>query len=83
MADKQIVIIIRESTLESVISDTYSIGALVGAVLLGWWIGSDALQWIAGIIMFLVIAGESAGKYKNKLTIEQARKRLDEIEADL
>lgn len=50
----------------------------------GIWLDSAAMQWAAGIMWFLWVLGFATNTAKkNRVTIEQARKRLDELEKEL
>ena len=74
------IILLHETTVQSLTSDagTFAMfGALIG---LGWLIGSDAMQWFGGIIGFITIFAKSATSSR-RMTIAQARSRLDELEA--
>lgn len=47
------------------------------------WIGSSAMQWIMGIFWFLMMVSITIDSVnKRRFTIEDARKRLDEIERE-
>ena len=71
-------IIIYESTLGSIIQDTYTFSCLIGSIGVGYFLGSSALQWIGGFMFIAWIANKNFIPY---LTIDQARKRLDYIES--
>lgn len=50
----------------------------------GLWFESDAMQWTAGIMWFLCIFGMATSyAKKNRGTIAEIRKRLDELEKEL
>jgi amino acid permease len=82
MAEKQL-ILIREKVLESWLRDagTFALfGSLIG---IGVLLESVALQWVGAIIGFLTIFVKAATARKSHtMTIAQARKRLDELEAE-
>jgi hypothetical protein len=43
---------------------------------------SSAMQWFGAVVGFIVICNRAGEAFKkNRMTIDQARKRLDEIEA--
>lgn len=76
------VIVLKESLAQSIARDAVTFVTCAGLVGLGWWIGSDAMQWIGGVMFVFSLAVRMAGVVqKNKFTIAEARKRLDEIEA--
>ena len=80
MSETRTVVVIRESVAESWLIDSGTVVALVVPVLIGWWLESEALQWIGSIIAFLAICGRALGKTK-PMTIAQAREYLDRVEA--
>jgi len=83
MTSKPRIIIVHETLAESIAKDAVSTIALLASIAVGVWISSAALQWMAGVIWVLWIISKSmsVGSKDNWLTVEQARKRLDEIEA--
>jgi hypothetical protein len=46
----------------------------------GWFLDSSALQWSGAFVGFLTLALRSSGKVP-RLTIAEARERLDELES--
>ena len=75
------VIIIRETTLGSLAQDAGTflmVFAIMGA---GVWMESAAMQWLGfvGLVIGAISTGISKSN-RSKMTIEQARQRLDEIE---
>ena len=75
---KQEIIIIRESVVQSIVKDVFTIGGLIAAVALGKWIDSNALQWIGAIMLFLSAASISvSAANKNKMTLAEAKARID------
>ena len=75
-------IILRDDRFwKSVASDTYSAAILVSVTLLGWSVGSSALQWIGGLFAILFMAARATSNAaKSRYTIEQARAELDRLE---
>lgn len=84
MADDNKRIIISDDRLwKSIARDTYSGAVLLALVLLGWWIGSAALQWIGGIVWILFLFGRAANTFqKYRFTITEARDELDRLEQE-
>ena len=81
MADKPTeVIIINETVWESWQKDIVSFGSLIICIAVGVYLDSSALQWIAGFMFILMLLTRALAQTK-RLTIPQARKRLDELEA--
>lgn len=80
MADRQIMII-KESARESWLRDTSSVVSFVALIGIGIVLDSSAMQWVGAILGFIVILDRANRLFKNnRFTIEEARKRLDEIE---
>jgi hypothetical protein len=80
MADRE-VIIITESVRQSWLRDASSVAAFVALIGIGIVLDSTAMQWVGAIIGFLLITQRMSRLVKdNRFTIEEARKRLDEIE---
>lgn len=78
---KSEIIVIRESTSESIIRDCVSAGTLIGLIGVGVVLDSQAMQWVAGIMWMLWMLARGLRIMKdNRFTIEKARLRLDEIE---
>lgn len=75
------VILLRETFIESLAKDVTTVAFLVGATLLGLWVGSDALQWIGGFLALVVVCAKAASAGRNaKMTIPEARSFLDQLE---
>lgn len=82
MSESPKILIVHETIMESVISDAFTFGALIISVFIGWFIGSEALQWIAGLILIMGVIGRGVGRMKKHLTIAEARAELDRLEAE-
>lgn len=73
------IILVHESSLQSWVRDASTFvlfGSLIG---LGILTGSSALQWVGAIIGFITIGIRSSGR-THRMTIAEARQKLDEIE---
>ncbi len=70
----------EESTAKSITHDVVTVLACWALIFPGWWIGSSAMQW-AGFIMFFMVIIVKASGVSPKMTIAQARAKLDELEA--
>ena len=78
------VIVIHESVLASYLKDIGSIVSLLAAVGLGIWLDSAALQWVAGLLWIVMVLTASVKSMNgNRMTVSDARKKIDEIEAGL
>lgn len=76
------VILLHERAGTSWRRDTSTVAGFVAMIGIGVLLDSAALQWVGAFIGFLAIASNTIRAFKdNRMTIEQARKRLDEIEA--
>jgi hypothetical protein len=81
MEDKQTVIIIRETMLEGLVSDLGTVAVFGGLIGVGWFLDSTAMQWGGFVIGCVYLLGRASGMVqKNRMTIAQARKKLDELE---
>ncbi len=70
----------RETPLESwkIDASTFALGlAFVG---IGWVIGSSALQWMGAFVWIVFVASQASTK-SQRMTISEARKWLDDLEA--
>lgn len=82
MSDKKEVIILYETALQSWIRDASSAVMFIALIGIGVLLESSAMQWVGALLGFLVIIGKAVNHHnKSKMTVAQARKRLDEIEA--
>lgn len=76
------VILLHETTGQSWLRDASSVAGFVALIGIGVLLDSTALEWVGAIIGFAVIAGRMSRVIKdNRMTIPEARKRLDELEA--
>lgn len=76
------VTIIDDRLWASISRDVFSVVSLVAVIGLGVYLQSSAMQWVGAIIWFLMLASKVSGiKEKSEMTIQEARKFLDEIEA--
>lgn len=73
------IIILHESVAQSWARDASSLVMAVAMIGIGVWLESSAMQWIGGIVWLLVLMSKASGVAK-KMTIGQARQKLDEIE---
>lgn len=82
MSEKPEVIILRETTGQNWRSDMSSVVAFVLLIGIGVLLDSAAMQWVGAILGFFTIVGRAMRLGKdNRMTTDQARKRLDEIDA--
>lgn len=80
-APKKVVIRFPEPLGLSIARDLVSTGTLLGAIGVGVWLDSDALQWVAGIIWCLWLIGKGTELTEKRThTVAEARKLLDEYE---
>lgn len=78
--DRKTVIIVSESWLLSFIRDLGTLVMFAVMIGLGVYLESGAMQWIGGVLFLIWLAA----KVPNfpPLTVPQARKKLDQIEAN-
>jgi hypothetical protein len=65
MKDDRCVILLRESLLESVLSDLATLATVVGIIGIGRYLDSAAMQW-CGFLMLCVIALGRVGRVAGK-----------------
>ena len=75
------IIILHETVMQSWLRDLSSLAVSIAMVGVGKWIGSEALQWVGALLFFAVLLGQVKGS-KDKLSIQKARARLDELEKE-
>lgn len=81
MTDKREILIITESVGQSWRRDLSSLVTIIALIGIGILLKSNAMQWVGAILGFLMIMSRAARTVKdNRFTVEEARKRLDEIE---
>ena len=82
MSKSNEVIILHETALQSWARGASSVVMFIALIGIGVYLDSSAMQWVGAILGFLVIIGKTIShQNRSKMTVEQARKRLDEIEA--
>jgi hypothetical protein len=81
MTERTHVIIITETVMQSWARDASTLAMFVALIGIGIWTDSIAMQWVGGVIGFLTIIALKASS-RSRMTIEQARARLDEIERE-
>ena len=76
------IVILRETLLQSIIIDIFTLLTTVGMVGIGVWLESTALQWVGAIMSMIAAFGMVQAIVSNsyKYTINDARKKLDEME---
>jgi len=82
-ADKtDTVILVHETILQSWAHDAGTFATIAGLVAIGVFLDSTALQWIGAIMGFCAVIARSSGTVqRSRMTVAQARIKLDEIEA--
>ncbi|WP_028753685.1 hypothetical protein [Rhizobium leucaenae] len=79
MRTKTEIIILHETVLQSYLVDSSTFLLFAALIGLGIYLDSAAMQWIGGILGMLTVCDRSMRH--SRMTVEQARKRLDEIAA--
>jgi cell division protein FtsW (lipid II flippase) len=75
------IIVVHETVLASYLKDFGSAAAFAAVVGLGVLLDSQPLQWVGAIIWMIAMVSAAYRTFDNgRLTIDAARKRLDEIE---
>ena len=80
MAETREIILIKETAFQSWMRDVSTFSTFIGLIGVGWFLDSSAMQWSGAIIGFVMVLGRSKKK-EWTYTIEEARKRLDELDA--
>lgn len=76
------VIIIRETAIQSLVKDAGTFALFASLIGVGVLLDSGAMQWVGAIVGFTTIfTWVIRGTSKNRMTVEQARVRLNEIES--
>ncbi len=76
------VIVLKENIWNSWARDFGTFLTFTGLISIGVFLESSVLQWVGAIIGFFAIACRSIAFFnKQKVTVAQARKILDELEA--
>jgi uncharacterized membrane protein YadS len=73
------IIIIRETWWESLLSDASTFCLFMSLIGIGLLLDSSAMQWVGAIVGFMIIATRAA-KMGLRMTVAEARQKLDEIE---
>lgn len=76
-------IIVYETPLKSWLVDASTFAMVAGMIGLGWLFDSAAMQWLAFVVIAIMAITVAVGKSDRKMTVAQARKRLDEIEQEM
>lgn len=80
MTERVVIIILRETALQSLVADAGTVGSFLSLIGIGLWLDSAALQWVGAILGFVFIIIRARGRNKRR-TIAEARSYLDELEA--
>lgn len=78
MTDKKIVIITEKLT-RSIAADIVTFVTLIGSVAIGKWIGSEALQWTAGLLVILVLIAIKPKYHFTFTSVDAAKAYLDTL----
>jgi hypothetical protein len=79
MKEKTSIIVIHESVAQSWARDASSFVMAVVMMGVGVWLESGAMQWVGAFMWFLAMLNMAMNAAR-KMTVAEARKRLDEIE---
>lgn len=73
------IIIVHETAMQSYLVDSSTFVLFAALIGLGIFLDSTAMQWVGAIIGFLTIAAKT--NRHRRMTPDEARKRISEIEA--
>jgi hypothetical protein len=75
------IILLHENLKESIIADTITFGFASALMIAANIIGSTAFEWVAATVWVISVLGHSAAYGRgHRMTTEEARRRLEEIE---
>jgi hypothetical protein len=74
------VIILKETVLESWMTDAITFALFLALIGIGVLLGSVAMQWVGGIVGFIAIGSREKLK-AHRMTIGEARAKLDSLES--
>lgn len=72
---KQVVVVLHETMFQSVVKDLCTYGTIVAVIGTGWWLESEAMQWLGFIMLCISAIGRIASKNRN-MTPQQAADML-------
>lgn len=82
--DKRIIVTKDETVVQSWARDAGSFALFAALIGLGVVVGSSAMQWAGFVIAWIVLLTKASGVVsKSKFTIDEARKEIDRIEAEM
>jgi hypothetical protein len=76
------IIIIKKSALDTLLKNLSDFTLIVSIFGIGWALKSEAMQWF-GFFLAAIVLIAGATKDSKKLSIEEARAKIDEIEAGM
>lgn len=72
---RKTVIVLHETFVQSVVRDAITYIMIIAVIGTGWWLGSDAMQWL-GFVMLCLGAIGRATRTHDRLTPQQAADKL-------
>jgi hypothetical protein len=78
MAKTENIVISHETFWQALVVDTTSYALAIALIMPGYFLGIHALEWAGMFVFFIILMAKAATR---TMTIDQARARLDEIEA--
>lgn len=73
MSEKQTIIVIHETTLQSIARDAVTLATGIAFIGLGWFVGSAAMEWTGAVMFFISIFIRASGKLdESKFTPQEA-----------
>lgn len=73
------IMLVHETVLQSWARDASTFALIIAIMSIGIFAGSSAMQWLGAIVAFITMTVRASGRVP-RLSISEARKRLDEIE---
>lgn len=82
--DNRIIVTKDETVFQAWARDASSFALFAALISLGVLVGSSAMQWAGFVVAWLVLFAKVSGfEKKHKFTIDEARKEIDRIEAEM
>lgn len=70
--ERKTVVMLHESIWQSAVRDAGTLVMIIAVIGVGWWLGSDAMQWMGFIMLCLGLITRAAGHASNRMTPQEA-----------
>ena len=77
------IILIDDRWLPSLVRDAGTFLLAVALIGIGKYLNSNAMEWLGFVMFFMAILAQAgSGMNKSKYTLDEARKKIDELSAE-